>query len=60
MEMLCICTLQQAPSLKVPLSTSLEQMTREDVQALGVKEQYVSINPQLLVALRDYALEEPE
>lgn len=49
-----------ATSIKVPLSKPLEEMTAEEAQALGVKEQYVSINPQLFVALRDYALEQPE
>ena len=45
--------------VQVPLKTPLEDMTSEDVQALAMLESYVSINPQMYVALRDYALEEP-
>ena len=48
-----------APSIKFPLPKPLEEMTREEAQTIAMQGPYGNFNPQLFVALRDYALEEP-
>jgi len=48
-----------APSIKFPLPKPLEEMTREEAQTIAMQGPYGNYNPQLFVAVRDYALEEP-